>query len=104
MYDTLISAAQPSTRTVMSWSTFHIVHWLAVKGVQPAIPENPPAITKELQKREILDNVTKAAIDRGHKLPGVADPGTLKRNRPKSDCVKLKDLTQHELSVVRTCT
>lgn len=29
-----------------------LAHWLAIEGVQPAIPENPPPLSRELQKLE----------------------------------------------------
>ena len=34
-------------------------HWLCIDGVQPTIPENPPPISKEQQKVESIDPVTK---------------------------------------------
>jgi hypothetical protein len=67
--------------------------------VQPAIPENPPAASKELQKKEVLDTGVKNLIDKGHKPPKPADT-TRKRKHPKADMVKLKELSAHELSVV----
>lgn len=72
-------------------------HWLSIAGVQPAVPENPPAASKELQKKEILDTTVKNFIDRGHKLTKPGD--NRKRKHPKADLVKLKDLSAHELSV-----
>ncbi|XP_076454129.1 transcription initiation factor TFIID subunit 6-like [Babylonia areolata] len=76
-------------------------HWLSVEGVQPAIPENPPAASKEQQKKEILDTSVKNLIDKGHKTqkPSANGVSRLKRKHPKSDMVRLKDLTTHELSV-----
>lgn len=78
-------------------------HWLSIEGVQPAIPENPPAASKEQQKKEILDTGVKNMIDKGHKAhkPGTDTVSRLRRKHPRSDMVKLKDLTTHELSVVR---
>lgn len=32
-------------------------HWLAVDGVQPSIPENPEIVSKEAQKKEIVEGV-----------------------------------------------
>ena len=32
-----------------------VSHWLAIDGVQPAIPENPPPLTKEEQRLECID-------------------------------------------------
>jgi hypothetical protein len=34
-------------------------HWLCIDGVQPTIPENPPPVSKEQQKVESIDPVTK---------------------------------------------
>jgi len=35
-------------------------HWLAVDGVQPAIPENPPPISKDLQLKDTIQPVAKS--------------------------------------------
>jgi hypothetical protein len=34
-------------------------HWLCIDGVQPTIPENPPPVSKEQQKVESIDPVSK---------------------------------------------
>lgn len=34
-------------------------HWLSVDGVQPTVPENPPPLSKEAQKLESVDPITK---------------------------------------------
>lgn len=34
-------------------------HWLSVDGVQPTVPENPPPLSKEAQKLESVDPVSK---------------------------------------------
>lgn len=35
------------------YNLFYLVaHWLAIEGVQPAIPENPPPLSRDLQKLE----------------------------------------------------
>ncbi|CAG0925664.1 unnamed protein product, partial [Notodromas monacha] len=41
------------------------VHWLAIDGIQPSIPENPPPIGKDLQKRDSSDPAAKI-------IPGTA--------------------------------
>lgn len=38
----------------VSWTA----HWLAVEGVQPLIPENPPAITKDTEEPSALKTIT----------------------------------------------
>jgi len=38
----------------VSWTA----HWLAVEGVQPLIPENPPAITKDTEEPSALKSIT----------------------------------------------
>ena len=38
----------------VSWTA----HWLAVEGVQPLIPENPPAITKDTEEPSTLKSIT----------------------------------------------
>ena len=38
----------------VSWTA----HWLAVEGVQPLIPENPPAITKDAEEPSALKSIT----------------------------------------------
>ena len=38
----------------VSWTA----HWLAVEGVQPLIPENPPAITKDMEEPSTLKSIT----------------------------------------------
>lgn len=73
-------------------------HWLSIKGVQPSVPENPPPASKELQKKEILDTGIKNKIDKGHR-----NDKAHKLRHHKADMVRLKDLTTHELSVVRLC-
>lgn len=35
-------------------------HWLAIDGVQPSIPENPPPIGKEIQQRETVQPLVKS--------------------------------------------
>lgn len=34
-------------------------HWLSVDGVQPTVPENPPPLSKEAQKLESVDPISK---------------------------------------------
>lgn len=34
-------------------------HWLSVDGVQPTVPENPPPLSKEAQKLDSVDPISK---------------------------------------------
>lgn len=36
-----------------------IGHWLAIDGVQPTVPENPPSVSKDVQKLECVDPLSK---------------------------------------------
>ncbi len=74
-------------------------HWLAVDGVQPAIPENPPAQAKEQLRSEATNPLGKLKKDvdaMGNKL------GSLTRKPIKlktTETVSVKQLAKHELSV-----
>lgn len=35
----------------------NIAHWLAIDGIQPTIPENPPPISKDEQKLESVNPI-----------------------------------------------
>jgi transcription initiation factor TFIID subunit 6 len=32
-------------------------HWLAIEGIQPSVPENPETLSKEFQKKDLLEGV-----------------------------------------------
>jgi len=74
-------------------------HWLAVEGVQPAIPENPPPQNKEQLRSEATNPLSKLKpnVDAmGNKL------GSLTRKPIKlktTETVSVKQLAKHELSV-----
>jgi hypothetical protein len=46
-------------------------HWLCIDGVQPTIPENPPPVSKDQQKLESIDPVTK--LNKSAKEKGETD-------------------------------
>jgi transcription initiation factor TFIID subunit 6 len=75
-------------------------HWLAIDGVMPAIPENPPALSKEQLKKESADPLSKLKKSdaKDNKL------GSLqilqKATKLKTmETVNVKQLAKHELSV-----
>ncbi|XP_050734254.1 transcription initiation factor TFIID subunit 6-like [Eriocheir sinensis] len=69
-------------------------HWLAIDGVQPTIPENPPPITKDLQKKDSVDPAAKLTAQQDHK-----DNKHIHGRGMKSiETVKVKQLATHELS------
>lgn len=56
-------------------------HWLAIEGVQPAIPENPEIINRESQKKEIAEGILKS-----------------NEKKRKTENVKVKQMTTHDVS------
>lgn len=96
-------------------------HWLAVDGVQPSIPENPPPISKDIQLKDNVDPVIKSEhisevpVDglpqeekthvkdtkqKEHKLDKKKMEEFKKmKDAHKNDVQKLKPLVTHELSV-----
>lgn len=74
-------------------------HWLSIEGIQPTVPENPPPVSKDLQRVESIDPVTKlnkAVLPGSTKVPGLPT----KQERTKHvETVKVKQLATHELSV-----
>lgn len=72
-------------------------HWLVIEGVQPTIPENPPPVSKDAQRLESVDPITKlnqSAKDTAGK------PTTGKIQKLKNvETVHVKQLATHELSV-----
>ena len=72
-------------------------HWLSIEGVQPAIPENPPPVTKQEQRLESIDPLaaSQATANAVHPIQ-VKDKMSKKK---RLETVKLKQLATHELSV-----
>ncbi|XP_047498027.1 transcription initiation factor TFIID subunit 6-like isoform X1 [Penaeus chinensis] len=69
-------------------------HWLAIEGVQPTIPENPPPITKDAQKKDSVDPAAKLSAQQENK-----DQKHIHGRGMKSiETVKVKQLATHELS------
>lgn len=69
-------------------------HWLCVDGIQPAIPENPPPISKEFQLQDSVNPVKK--LNKSIKKD-VAGKPTTKFKSTETNYVK--QLASHELSV-----
>ncbi|CAD5117547.1 DgyrCDS6309 [Dimorphilus gyrociliatus] len=73
-------------------------HWLAIEGVQPSIPENPPPVDKETQKQESVDPSTNNKQTMVDKPP--ADVTKMRRRALRvTETVHMKECVQHELSV-----
>ncbi|KPJ13678.1 Transcription initiation factor TFIID subunit 6 [Papilio machaon] len=73
-------------------------HWLSVDGVQPAVPENPPPLSKEAQKLESVDPITKLSKPSNKDSAGKPVCGKAARLKA-SESVHVKQLATHELSV-----
>ena len=88
-----------SNKLIFGVIAFFSAHWLAIDGAQPTVPENPPPVSKDLQKQEAVDPLVKAAISKPK--PRISnEPGKLKHKVKGAEKVKLKELSTHELSVV----
>ncbi|XP_068628477.1 transcription initiation factor TFIID subunit 6 [Battus philenor] len=73
-------------------------HWLSVDGVQPAVPENPPPLSKEAQKLESVDPISKLSKPNNKDSAGKPVCGKAARLKA-SESVHVKQLATHELSV-----
>ncbi|XP_067014277.1 transcription initiation factor TFIID subunit 6 isoform X5 [Anabrus simplex] len=75
-------------------------HWLCIEGVQPTIPENPPPVSKEAQKLESIDPVTKLRKSSKEKADAAGKPTTGRVHKLRNvETVHVKQLATHELSV-----
>ncbi|XP_052753714.1 transcription initiation factor TFIID subunit 6-like isoform X2 [Galleria mellonella] len=90
----ILSAPPPKVPLDVSVRT----HWLSVDGVQPTVPENPPPLTKEIQKLESVDPISK--LNKPTNKDAAGKPMCGKAARLKaSESVHVKQLATHELSV-----
>lgn len=72
-------------------------HWLAIEGVQPAIPENPPPVSKQEQRLESIDPIAASATGAGNPASISSRDKISKKKRLES--FKIKQYATHELSV-----
>lgn len=72
-------------------------HWLALEGIQPAIPENPPPVSKQEQRLEAIDPLA-AQNNNNNAVHSVQLKDKLAKKK-RLETVKLKQLATHELSV-----
>ncbi|RWS05539.1 transcription initiation factor tfii-D-like protein [Dinothrombium tinctorium] len=71
-------------------------HWLSIEGIQPAIPENPPPVEKELQRKESVD----PAFTLRNNAVDSSKIGLMQDKRKKHvEMVRVKQYATHELSV-----
>ena len=81
-----------------------LVHWLAIDGVQPSVAENPPGVSRDLQRLESLDPAVKASINlKSQNLYSSPSSNNEVSHRVKAkvpEKLRLKELTTHELSTV----
>ncbi|KAI1304190.1 Transcription initiation factor TFIID subunit 6 [Halotydeus destructor] len=70
-------------------------HWLSIEGVQPAIPDNPPPVTKLEQRLESVD--PQAALNSNH-AAGASSRDKINKKK-RLETVKVKQYATHELSV-----
>ncbi|XP_001599379.2 transcription initiation factor TFIID subunit 6 [Nasonia vitripennis] len=69
-------------------------HWLCIDGIQPTIPENPPPVSKEVQKLESVD-----PISNRNSNSNLGKPGHKSHKLRNVETVHVKQLATHELSV-----
>lgn len=74
-------------------------HWLCIDGIQPTIPENPPPVSKDIQKLESVDPTRK--LTNTNQNTGVGKPGGGGKSQKlrNVETVHVKQLATHELSV-----
>ncbi|XP_072763266.1 transcription initiation factor TFIID subunit 6 isoform X2 [Anoplolepis gracilipes] len=74
-------------------------HWLCIDGVQPTIPENPPPVSKDVQKLESVDPTTK--LSSKNQNIGIGKPGGGGKSQKlrNVETIHVKQLATHELSV-----
>ena len=75
-------------------------HWLSIEGTQPAIPENPPLMSKDQQRLDSVDPGGKLKSGYSSKRSGPYAPIIGKPiNFKSAEQVFITQLATHELSV-----
>lgn len=77
-------------------------HWLSIEGVQPAIPENPPPVSKEQQKTEATEplKAVKPGQEEEGSIQGKGQGATSAESKAKKEgMMRIKPRSTHELSV-----
>jgi transcription initiation factor TFIID subunit 6 len=72
-------------------------HWLSIDGVQPAIPENPPPLSKDQQKAESVDPAL--ALKKQSEIKPNQQQKLQQKKKKQIEMVRVKQFATHELSV-----
>lgn len=70
-------------------------HWLSIEGVQPAIPDNPPSLSKDSQRLESIDPSQILKSNGNH----LQTKFISRKRRKTTEVIKVKQFATHELSV-----
>ncbi|XP_015794300.1 transcription initiation factor TFIID subunit 6 [Tetranychus urticae] len=71
-------------------------HWLSIEGIQPAIPENPPPVSKDIQRQESIDPASALKQNPEELRTGHIE---LEKRKKHVEMVRVKQYATHELSV-----
>ena len=74
-------------------------HWLSIDGIQPAIPDNPPPLSKDRQRLESIDPSQVLRNNGGTFASAAQNRFISQKAKPLVEVVKVKQLATHELSV-----
>ena len=72
---------------------------MTVDGVQPTVVENPTPVAKTTLQKEATEPTVKSELS--NKRKPSSEPGKSKQKLRTREKVQLKEVTTHELSVVR---
>lgn len=71
-------------------------HWLSIDGIQPAIPDNPPPLSKDKQRVESIDPSLVLKMD---SMPNGQNKFISQKKKKMVEVIKVKQYATHELSV-----